>query len=109
MPNRSVFLSPTGQLQTSAALNYRTKNSYSVTISVSDGNEGTDSINVTIYVTDINEALIKPVNQRTQVIQDAIVESSPVNSADEVTVEHLVGITYLNGLSYAGIDIPEIR
>ena len=95
--------SSTGQLRTSAALNYRTKNSYSVTISVSDGNEGTDSINVTIYVTDINEALIKPVNQRTQVVQDAILDSVPVDSADEVTVEHLVAVTYLNGLSYAGI------
>ena len=95
--------SSTGQLQTSAALNYQTKRSYSVTISVSDGNEGTDSINVTIYVTDINEALIKPVNQRTQVVQDAILNSVPVDSADEVTVEHLVAITYLNGLSYAGI------
>ena len=92
-----------GQLRTDAALHYGTKNSYSVTISVSDSNEGTDSITVTIYVTDVNEALIKPVNQRTQVIQDAIVASVPVDSADEVTVEHLVAITYLDGLNYAEI------
>ena len=45
----------TGQLQTKAALDYETKTSYSVTVSVSDGNDGTDSITVTINVTDVNE------------------------------------------------------
>ncbi len=44
-----------GQLQTNAALNYESKSSYSVTVSVSDGNGGTDSIAVTINVTDVNE------------------------------------------------------
>ena len=48
--------STNGQLRTKAALDYETKNSYSVTVSVSDGNEGTDSIAVTINVTDVNEA-----------------------------------------------------
>ena len=33
-----------GQLQTSAALNYETKDRYAVTVSVSDGNGGADSI-----------------------------------------------------------------
>ena len=45
-----------GQLQTSAALDWETKASYSVTVSVSDGKGGTDSINVTINVTNVNEA-----------------------------------------------------
>ena len=45
-----------GQLQTLAALNYETKDSYSITVSVSDGNGGSDSIDVTINVTDINDA-----------------------------------------------------
>ncbi len=48
--------STSGQLRTNAALNYETKNSYSVTVSVSDGNGGTDSIAVTINITDVNEA-----------------------------------------------------
>ena len=43
----------TGQLQTSAALNYETKSSYAVSVSVSDGNGGRDSISVTINVTDV--------------------------------------------------------
>ena len=42
-----------GQLQTSASLNYEVKSSYSVTIEVSDGNGGSDSITVTINVTDV--------------------------------------------------------
>ena len=49
------IVSTSGQLQTSAALDYETKTSYSVTISVSDGNGGSDSIDVTINVTDVNE------------------------------------------------------
>ena len=47
--------SGTGQLRTSAALDFETKNSYSVTVSVSDGNGGSDSISVTINVTDVDE------------------------------------------------------
>ena len=44
-----------GQLQTKAALDYETKNTYSVTVSVSDGNSGSDTIDVTINVTDVTE------------------------------------------------------
>ena len=46
--------STTGQLRTEAALDYETKSSYSVTITVSDGSL-TDTISVTIAVTDIDE------------------------------------------------------
>ena len=45
----------TGQLQTKAALDFETTTSYSVTVTVSDGNNGTDTINVTINVIDVNE------------------------------------------------------
>ena len=44
-----------GQLRTSAALDYETKTAYTVTITVSDGNDGTDEITVTINVTDVDE------------------------------------------------------
>ncbi len=44
-----------GQIQTSAALDYEQKTSYSVTVSVADGEGGTDTIGVTINVTDVNE------------------------------------------------------
>ena len=48
--------SATGQLKTEDALDYETDNSYSVTVQVKDGNGGSDSIDVTINVTDVNEA-----------------------------------------------------
>ena len=46
--------SSTGQLQTSAELDYSTKNAYEVTVTVSDGNGGSDSITVTINVTEVS-------------------------------------------------------
>ena len=49
-----------GQIQTSAALNYEQKTSYSVTVSVADGEGGTDTIGVTISVTDVNEKPTTP-------------------------------------------------
>ena len=45
----------TGQLRTRTPLDYEQKNTYSVTVTVSDGNGGTDSIGVAINVTDVNE------------------------------------------------------
>ena len=46
------IVSTSGQLQTSAALDYETTTSYSVTVTVNDGNSGGDNISVTINVTD---------------------------------------------------------
>ena len=50
------IVSTSGQLQTKAALNYESKTSYSVTVSVSDNKGGSDNIDVTIDVTNVNEA-----------------------------------------------------
>ncbi|RKU39252.1 hypothetical protein C6496_02645 [Candidatus Poribacteria bacterium] len=50
------IVSTSGQLQTRAALDYERKASYTATVSVSDDNGGTDSITVTINVTNVNEA-----------------------------------------------------
>ena len=55
------IVSSSGQLQTSAALNFETKSSYAVTVSVSDGNAGVDSIAVTINVTNVDEPNNAPV------------------------------------------------
>ena len=49
------IVSTTGQLRTRAPLDYEQKNTYSVAVLVSDGNGGTDSIGVTINVTDVAE------------------------------------------------------
>ena len=43
--------SSTGQLSSSTQFDYETKNSYEVTVTVSDGREETDSISVTISIT----------------------------------------------------------
>ena len=43
-----------GQIRTSASLNHEAKSSYSVTVRVKDGRGGTDAVNVTINVTDVD-------------------------------------------------------
>ena len=89
------ILSTSGQLRTHAALDYETKSSYFVTVSVSDGNGGSDSITVRIDVTDVNEQTY-PLYGRTPQVQDAIVAAVPgVNSPEHVTAAHLAAITEL--------------
>ena len=56
--------SDTGQLMTLAALDYETKDTYSVTVTASDSGGLSDSIDVTITVTDVVEANVAP-NSRT--------------------------------------------
>ncbi len=97
------IVSMTGQLQTKAALNYDTKNTYTVTITVSDGNGGTDTITVTINVTDVEDTLI---TERTSQVRNAIVAAVPgVSSADDVTETHLAAITKLelNSVGLTGL------
>ncbi|MYB02351.1 leucine-rich repeat protein, partial [Candidatus Poribacteria bacterium] len=65
------IVSGTGQLQTNAALDYETKNSYEVTVTVNDGHSGGDRITVTINVTDVVGAA--PSVQTTPVIPDKTV------------------------------------
>ena len=96
-PDASSFdiISTSGQLKTSAGLDYETKSSYSVMITVSDGNGGSDSITVTINVTDIVETY--PLFGRTQQVIVAIVESiSGVEHPANVTNVHLAAIVELD-------------
>ncbi len=89
--------STTGHLKTSAALDYETKPSYTVTVTVSDGNGGSDSIDVTINVTDVHEIPITSVSDRTSAVRDAIITAVPgVTNANQVTAVHLAAITSLN-------------
>ncbi len=99
------IVNTTGQLQTSAALDYDTKNTYTVTITVSDGNGGTDTITVRINVTESSDD-ISPISDRTQQVQDAIIAAVPgVTSADDVTETHLAAITELeiNSVGLTGL------
>ncbi len=99
------IVSTSGQLQTSAALDYETKNSYSVTVKVTDdsgASNNSDTIAVTVSVTDVNEG-ITPVANRTPAIRDAIVaEVHGVDDAEDVTAEHLKTIKSLD-LSSKGL------
>ena len=55
-----------GQIRTFDSLNFETKNSYSVIVTTDDDNGGTDSIDVTINIIDVNEAPVgKPIADRT--------------------------------------------
>ena len=75
------IVSTTGQLQTSAALDYEKKKSYEVTVSVSDGNGGSDTITVTITVDDVDENPPTdpvPVQQVPEPGQDDVTNSAPV-------------------------------
>ena len=92
------IVSTSGQLQTKAALDYETKDSYTVTVYVSDGKGGSSSVRVTINVEDVTEPSnrITPVSQRTPQVRDAIVAAvRGVNSPDDVSTAHLAAITDL--------------
>ncbi len=98
------IVSTSGQLQASATLDYDTKTSYSVTVSVSDSVGGSDTIDVTINVLDVVEGEISLVSGRTSEVRDAIVnEISGVSDPADVTTAHLATITSLN-LSYTSIS-----
>ena len=112
-PDASSFdlHSTTGQLKTKAALDYETKASYTVTITVSDGSL-TDTISVTINVIDVNDTGIVsvgvPVAARTSQVRDAIVAAIPgVSAPNQVTAAHLAAITSLN-LRNAGITALQV-
>ena len=70
------IVSTTGQLQTRDPLDYEQKNTYAVVVSVSDGNGGTDTISVSINVTDINENNA-PVFVEGEATERSIAENTP--------------------------------
>ena len=87
-----AIVNTSGQLKTSEALDFETKSSYAVTVSVSDGKGGSDSIGVTISVTDITETTFTGVCNRTPQVRDAIVAAAGVDDCSQVTEEHLAVI-----------------
>ena len=86
--------SSTGQLKTHDALDYETKSSYSVRVTVSDGNGGSDRINVTINVTDVLEATA--LSERTNEVVSAIEAAVPGDATGaDITDTQLAAITTL--------------
>ena len=78
------IVNTSGQLQTNAPLDYETKSSYSVTVSVSDGDGGTDSIIVTINVTDVNEQ--QPAQKPDLVVEQLTVSKSTLTPGENFTL-----------------------
>ena len=96
------IVSTSGQLKTRAPLDYETKNSYLVTVMVSDGSL-TDEISVGISVTDVDENRA-PVFTAGSGTTRAVAENTPagVNIGGAVSATDADGDTLTYGLS--GID-----
>ena len=79
--------SSTGQLQTNAALDYETKSSNSITITADDGKDGSASIDVTVNVTNVNEAPVfnEGSSATRSIVETALVATdigSPITAKD---------------------------
>ena len=93
--------STTGQLKTKAALDYETKASYTVTITVSDGSL-TDTIDVTINITEIDDTPQQP-DTPEQPIDTTGAPTLSVSTAaplTEVTLHEGIVTLTLNGGTY---------
>ncbi|MDE0397656.1 MAG: cadherin domain-containing protein [Candidatus Poribacteria bacterium] len=100
------IVSTSGQLQTKAALDRETKDSYTVTVSVSDGNGGSDSITVTISVTDVNEEPSFATNTATRSIAENTAAGANIGTPVAATDVDGNTLTYtLGGTDAASFDI----
>ncbi len=82
--------STTGQLRTDVSLDYETESTYSVTITVSDGNGGSDNISVTINVTDVDEA---PINNAPEFATDSTTRSVQENTDPDANIGEVITAT----------------
>ena len=78
-----------GQIRTSASLNHEEKSSYAVTVRVRDGRGGTDAVNLTINVTDVDgEAPETPYAPTVTTVSSTRLQVSweaPVNEGPPIT------------------------
>ncbi len=85
------IVTSSGQLQTKAALDFENKSSYEVTVSVSDGRDGSDSITVTINVTNVDET--QPNNAPVFTDGASTTRSIPENTGSGQNIGTAVGAT----------------
>ena len=84
------IVSTSGQLQTSAALDYETDSFYTVTVKVTDDSGASNnSATITVWISVIS-------CEKSSEVEDAITEAVGVDSYDDVTTEHLKSITSLD-------------
>ena len=78
-----------GQIRTSASLNYEDKSRYTVTVRVGDGRGGSDAVNVTINVTDVDgEAPGTPLAPAVRTVSSSTLQVSwdaPSNQGPPIT------------------------
>ena len=104
---------PTGQLSTSAPLDYETKADYSVTMVVTDGRGGQDSIVVLIAVTDVNEIAYDPATKTVALItvEDGASLTTPDGSGSVVFPDGTRNVPYYacigQGSTDCARDAPE--
>ena len=75
-----------GQLKTKAELDFEIRDTYSVTVSVTDGQGGTDSIAVTIKVTDVVEVPVTDEDHQVVVLVDPDDETEVSTPGGDATV-----------------------
>ena len=84
-----IITNSAGQIQTKAALNHEEKSRYSVAVRARDGRGGTDAVNVTINVTDVdNEAPDTPFAPRVTAISSTRLQvtwEAPDNQGPPIT------------------------
>ena len=78
-----------GQMRTRAALDFEAKSAYTVTVTAADGSGGSDSIDVTIDVTDVDEV---PIDNSKTVAQTVIQRPTLPNAAEPIPMPAIVGI-----------------
>ena len=93
-------MSTSGQLQTKSALDYETKTSYTVTVTVSDGTL-TDSITVSITVTEVTEETVSA-STPTSLTEATVDESVVTLTLTGGTYEQSIG-TIRNNVTVSGI------
>ena len=76
----------TGQLKTKAELDFEIRDTYSVTVSVTDGQGGTDSIAVTIRVTDVVDVPVTDEDHQVVVLVDPDDETEVSTPGGNATV-----------------------
>ena len=101
----------TGQLRTNAALDYETRRSYSVTVTATDPSTTSDSVAVTINVTDRNEPPAFPTSLRAPLSVDENTAAgrnigSPLTAIDEDDGDSLIYSLDSAGDAFFDID-PE--
>ncbi len=102
----------TGQLKTKAALDYETKTSYSVTITVSDRGL-TDSITVTIDVADLDDQASPTITLESTSLTERTLNGSVVtlrlsNRIFERWLSGLVTVSGIDGVSVRSFDLKRV-